>query len=388
MHPVDELIMLLHTASEIEHALMVQYLYAAYSLPDQLPQNNWRDTLVLIARQEMGHLLAMQNLLLAVGAPLNFEREDYPYREFYPFPVKLESVSLASLARYVLAEMPDPASVPEVDMSALLAQAGVQSVPRVGTLFHAIGKLIEEIAADPVLADSFPFQATPDEWNAEAYGLVLYQVRSLQEAAQLVAAIGRQGEGPDEASGGPLSHFRRFWGIYNEARQHVQEGNELADAVPVDPTVHHPEADGYLHNSIAREWGAIFNARYRLLLASLSHLLSFPSEGDEALQLRFWALSDMGALKDIAAVLKDQPQHEPLRVDAKGRPRMAAAPFELPYTLSPPGRAVDRWRQLRMLMAFHLDQLRLRQADDQHVSGWIADLDARIVDVSGRLENP
>ena len=82
MAPLEELVLLLHTAAEIEHSLMVQYLYAAYSLPDQSPQKEWQESLIAIARQEMGHLLATQNILMAVGAPLNFEREDYPFNAF------------------------------------------------------------------------------------------------------------------------------------------------------------------------------------------------------------------------------------------------------------------------------------------------------------------
>src|SRR6516164_3804545 len=65
----DEAVFLLHTAAEIEHALLVQYLYAAYSLKSaeeiddddsqrkKQRQDNvltWRNTLVSIAKEEMG----------------------------------------------------------------------------------------------------------------------------------------------------------------------------------------------------------------------------------------------------------------------------------------------------------------------------------------------
>jgi len=49
----DYLIMLLHTGAEIEHCLMVQYLYAAYSLGgDKVPQQyqtmvrRWRESIL------------------------------------------------------------------------------------------------------------------------------------------------------------------------------------------------------------------------------------------------------------------------------------------------------------------------------------------------------
>ncbi len=113
--PRDEAIFLLHTAAEVEHALLTQYLYAAYSLkpaktapPDQQAAvRRWRSTLLGIAREEMGHMITVQNLLRLIGGPLNLEREDYPFRSnLYPFHFRLEPLSKASLAKYVVAEMP------------------------------------------------------------------------------------------------------------------------------------------------------------------------------------------------------------------------------------------------------------------------------------------
>src|SRR6266446_3884621 len=65
LSPRDEIIFLLHTAAEIEHSLLVQYLYAAWSIPpnpaDKLKK--WRTTILGIAKQEMGHLMTVQNVL-------------------------------------------------------------------------------------------------------------------------------------------------------------------------------------------------------------------------------------------------------------------------------------------------------------------------------------
>src|SRR5262245_30233253 len=77
MRPRDEVVFLIHTAAEIEHSLLAQYLFAAYSLPTTNPHRGWRSTLLQIAREEMGHLMSAQNMLLALGAPMNFEREDF-----------------------------------------------------------------------------------------------------------------------------------------------------------------------------------------------------------------------------------------------------------------------------------------------------------------------
>ena len=111
----DYTILLLHIASEIEHSLMVQYLYAAWSLGGpQIPQRHreelrWMQNEVLaIAKEEMGHLITVQNVLRLLGAPLNLDREDYPWgSDFYPFPFSLEPMTLDVLARYVYAEAPE-----------------------------------------------------------------------------------------------------------------------------------------------------------------------------------------------------------------------------------------------------------------------------------------
>jgi hypothetical protein len=110
----DYLICLLHVAAEIEHSLMVRYLFTAYSLggPD-VPENRradvraWQETTLGIVNEEMGHLITIQNLLTALGAPLNFNRKDYPHGSaFYPSGFTLQPANLGSLATYVCAESP------------------------------------------------------------------------------------------------------------------------------------------------------------------------------------------------------------------------------------------------------------------------------------------
>src|ERR1700680_4789471 len=62
----DYAIFLLSMAAEIEHSLMVQYLYAAYSLGGpQVPEEHrskvleWQRVILGIAKEEMGHLVTV-----------------------------------------------------------------------------------------------------------------------------------------------------------------------------------------------------------------------------------------------------------------------------------------------------------------------------------------
>src|SRR6266478_1764979 len=69
LSPRDDAVFLLNIAAEVEHALMVQYLFAAYSLrdPSQFAGDKaalvheWRGAIAMVAREEMGHLVTVQN---------------------------------------------------------------------------------------------------------------------------------------------------------------------------------------------------------------------------------------------------------------------------------------------------------------------------------------
>jgi len=108
--PYLELIRLLKEASEIEHSLMIQYLFAAFSLKPKYqalvgspePGSNG---LLSIAIQEMQHLASVNKLLVALGSSPNLDQQDFPHEpDIYPFPLNLERLSRSSLARYAYVE--------------------------------------------------------------------------------------------------------------------------------------------------------------------------------------------------------------------------------------------------------------------------------------------
>jgi len=332
MHPRDEMIFLLHTAAEIEHSLMIQYLYAAYSLPKTFPQIGWRLILLGIAREEMGHLMSAQNLLLALGAPLNFDREDYPFNAFYPFSFELRPLSVQSLARYVLAEMPDLVAVPPglgFDPAEVRQDAGAapDEINRVGALFELMIELTAELGA------------------AAINNLVLAEVGSVPDMASLLDQIGEQGEGPGLPAVSDNSHFVRLFKVYKAAKTHVGAGGTLALDVPHDPSVLDPTAPGYIAHPEASAWADVFNHHYRWLLAIIEHFLRSDVTAVRQ-QLVLWAFEEMTvALPRISAHLTTLPLRD-------AQALQAAPPFELPYTLALPTRAADLWRH-QELMAIH-----------------------------------
>ncbi len=164
MHPKLELTRLLHEAAEIEHALMVQYLYAAFSLKPEYEQVRGTgapnaDDLVGVAVQEMQHLGAVNRLLVDLGAAPHMGRQDFPYEpDLYPFPFRLEPLSRHSLAKYVFTEAPEGALDTRQARSAedrrFLAElrtvlGGDIRPNHVGTLYGTIIDLVSELQATP-----------------------------------------------------------------------------------------------------------------------------------------------------------------------------------------------------------------------------------------------
>jgi hypothetical protein len=195
----DHLVMLLHIGAEIEHSLMVQYLYAAYSLGgEQVPprQRNrvrrWQASVLAVAKEEMGHFLTVQNILTLIGAPINLNREDLPWDvPFYPFPFRLEPLSMESVACYVFAEMPSEKELAAADdenpgqklprqyltfvkkdlpciKQLVKRRTSTRKPHRVGDLYDEIIKLIEdrERIPDSVFQEhTFAVQASSDDWG-------------------------------------------------------------------------------------------------------------------------------------------------------------------------------------------------------------------------------
>ena len=111
-HPRIELLRLLREAAEIEHSLMIQYLYAAFSVKPAYREmvgmgNPNTDDLLGVAIQEMQHLADVNTLLVEIGATPVLARQDFPYEpDIYPFALDLEPLSRKSLAKYAYCEAP------------------------------------------------------------------------------------------------------------------------------------------------------------------------------------------------------------------------------------------------------------------------------------------
>src|SRR6201989_1908637 len=116
----EALIYMLCQAAELEHGIMCQYLFAAFSLkqradegltPEQLEAvTRWRRTIAHVATEEMLHLALVQNVLSAIGAAPHLTRPKLPApARHYPAGVNLTLVPFGepALQHFMFLERPE-----------------------------------------------------------------------------------------------------------------------------------------------------------------------------------------------------------------------------------------------------------------------------------------
>ncbi len=171
--PVLEAGRLLKEAAEIEHDLMVQYLYSAFSLKPEFaelvgygaPESN---SVLGVAIQEMQHLRAVNALLSELGFSPVLSRHDFPEEvSIYPFQFRLEPMGVESLAKYVYCEAPPDALVArtledELFIRKLSAAIGADPRPNhVGSLYDAVIDVVAEVGSTSDLL------ANPEQWLSD-----------------------------------------------------------------------------------------------------------------------------------------------------------------------------------------------------------------------------
>jgi hypothetical protein len=220
---------LLVDAAELEHSVLCQYLFVAFSMKrhyneggvswDQLElMRRWESSLLLIARQEMEHFALVSNLLTAIGEAPHFARPNFPIRSNY-FPVydppSLEPFGLGPLRRLIRLEQPANNITPQHSME--LAQifphtdASPDSLPKrtVGQLYEEIEDLFKELARESdclFIGPPFAQRTTPQVIpvplrgislppNAKLYDVDIRPVTDLPSALKVIDQIISEGEG-------------------------------------------------------------------------------------------------------------------------------------------------------------------------------------------------
>ena len=121
----EALIDALHDAAELEHGLMLQYMFAALTVKKDLADGitgtqqellrDWEGQILAVMREEMAHLGTVCNLLTAIGGAPRFDRPNFPQpaKTRYPFAFDLIPFGDEALYRLIRFELPKGEQPPD-----------------------------------------------------------------------------------------------------------------------------------------------------------------------------------------------------------------------------------------------------------------------------------
>ncbi|UAK23830.1 ferritin-like domain-containing protein [Sphingomonas nostoxanthinifaciens] len=254
---------MLAEAAEIEHTLMCSYLYAAFSLKGCGDEGltteqadaveRWRKSIMDVAIEEMGHLLIVANLTMAVGGRPHFARPNFPVSPGY-FPaavvVRLSGFCEQTLDHFIFLERPQ--GVEGEDADAFVEEAYCRSQARVGLMpapqdYATIGHLYDAIRANiRALAGSLTEQGLFLSGTAGQLGADDIEMEGVDVIGDVATAmrgidlVVEQGEG--SPSDREDSHYRSFVAIKSELHELMAVDSAFAPAWSVvdDPVLRCP----------------------------------------------------------------------------------------------------------------------------------------------------
>jgi CDGSH-type Zn-finger protein/truncated hemoglobin YjbI len=349
----EALIYMLCEAAELEHGIMCQYLFAAFSLKQGAGEDltaaeldavrRWRKQVAHVATQEMLHLALVHNLLSSIGAAPHLFRPNFPApASHYPAGVQLALIPFGeqALRHFMFLERPEGMDLGDADGLAAVGRAQPllnqrDIVPR-GQDFATVGHLYRSIEAGFAhLADQHG-----EDWlfvgpsraqaTSEFFGWPeLVAVTDLASAQRAIEEILEQGEGP--RGNWRDAHFGQFVSILDEFQQ-LREANPGFDPVRpvVAANVRPPERDSavpLITEPLTARVTDLFNVGYEILLQIFERFFAHTGETDA--QLKVLADATIGLMLRVLRPLGDLITSLPVGDE---HPGMTAGPsFELFY---------------------------------------------------------
>jgi CDGSH-type Zn-finger protein/truncated hemoglobin YjbI len=306
----EALIYMLCEAAELEHGIMCQYLFAAFSLKQREDEGlakgelaaaeRWQKTIFHVAAQEMLHLALVHNLLSAIGAAPHFGRPNLPApAHHYPAGVNLTLVPFGerALQHFIFLERPEGMEyegaqgldMPVHEAVPLMAERDIVPQPQdfatVGHLYrsieHGFAHLAEKFGEQNLFVGPPRAQAIP-----ESFGWTdLVTVTDLASAQRAIDTILEQGEG---ARGQwEHAHFGQFVQILDEYRE-MRVANPQFD--PVRPVMfatvrlcEHDETVPRISDRVTSRCGDLFNVSCEILLQIFERYFAHTEETDAQL---------------------------------------------------------------------------------------------------------
>src|SRR3954447_10242388 len=292
----EALIYMLCEAAELEHGIMCQYLFAAFSLKqsedeglaaDELEAvTRWRRAIAHVATEEMLHLALVQNVLAAIGMAPHLTRPNLPApAHHYPAGVNLTLVPFGerALQHFMFLERPEGMALegakgidaPVHEAVPLMADGDIVPQPQdfatIGHLYrsieHGLARLAEKFGERHLFVGPPRAQATSTDFPWPE----LVAVTDLASARRALDTILEQGEG---ARGHwEAAHFGQFVQILEEYRGMVAAKPAFEPVRPVlFATVRRSEHhDGIplIGDPVTSGCTDLFNVSYEILLQLL-----------------------------------------------------------------------------------------------------------------------
>ena len=337
----EALYYMLCEASELEHGIMCQYLYAAFSLKQSEAEGlspaeaqavqRWRKRISHVATQEMLHLSLVQNLLSAIGGAPHLSRPNFPHpASHYPAGVHLALLPFGepALQHFMFLERPEGMDINDAEGMAAFGRATPamqpgEIVPR-SQDFKTVGHLYRSIEAGFArLAGKFGerrlFVGPPRAQATQQYfgWPELVAVTDTASAQKAIDEILEQGEGP--RGHWKDAHFGQFVEILDEYLQ-LREANPAFDPVRpvVTVNVRPSERDTgvpLVTDPLTRQVMDLFNVSYEALLLMLQRFFAHTEETDAQLKaladatvnVMFQAIKPLGDLVTTLPAGPDYP---------------------------------------------------------------------------------
>ena len=352
----EDLWWLLTEASQLEHMIMCQYLFAEFSLkngtaegltPEQAEAvERWRGVLRGIAVEEMLHLALVGNLMAAIGAAPTFGRPNFPQRSgYFPSGVQLALLPFSepALLHFLFLERPEgmerqdadefvPVAPPREPLSPQELMPRGQEFLTVGHLYRGIEAglrdLTERLGERGLFVGSPRAQATPEllRWPE------LIAVTGLDSALAAVEEIIEQGEG---ARGDWRdAHYGRFLQMWEEYHAFRERDPSFDPARPVQAAYGRQPFDiptpmPIITDPLAHRVAELTSVAYELVLLLLTRFFTHTDETDEQLQ----TLTDgaIGLMADVVRPLGTALTQLPVGPEHEGK--TAGFAFEMYYRM-------------------------------------------------------
>lgn len=342
----EELINALQEAIQIEHGLMIQYLFAALSCKRRTDEGlsevelervrQWEGRILRVARDEMAHLATACNLISAIGGSPDFNRRNFPQtaNRWFPFGFELERLGRESLTRFVRAESPQPAPVQEV---ADIAPEPIE-FDFVGELYGLISDGFRTLSSNPRTgrrdaareAALFIGRSETQDSSGWTNNLTVSPITDSASAEAAIKFIVEQGEGTAEGRAG--SHFDIYSTMLQEFEAAVSANPAFAASRNVlkNPlTREHRDADPGFNlidrTTVAHAMAELFNHTYASVLLLLMQF--FDPAGETTDQREAARDTARRAMSGLVRPLAEMLTELPATADPAGP--TAGPPFEL-----------------------------------------------------------